>query len=45
MLKDPFTAFGGIGACAETPQAGKRQAASLFEHAASPLVGKLSRRD
>jgi hypothetical protein len=36
----PFTAFGGIGACADTPRAGKRRAG-----AASPFMGKLSRSD
>jgi len=33
----PFTASGGIGACAETPQAGKRLGFS-----ASPFMGKLA---
>ncbi len=40
-IKHPFTAFGGIGVYAETPQAGKRQPETVG-HAASPFMGKLA---
>jgi hypothetical protein len=38
-VKHPFTGYAGIGACAETPRAGKRQVAA-FKTRRFPIHGE-----